>query len=182
MIRTLVLITASIASASLNAQVDHSRSRIPTVTACELLRNPLLYDGHVLRIRDRIVATDEGAWFKGEECPGVVVTGNFVWDPLISLDAPGLPLQIHPVDFEYDVESEQNMRIRYKKLRARAPDECIVFTYTGMFETRREWSKMLNGNPRGFGHLNRAPAHLVVKSADDVEVVSPCISKRGAKR
>jgi hypothetical protein len=67
-------------------------------------------------------------------------------------------LQIHPVDFEHDLKSFQRLTPRYGQFRQQAPDRCIAWTYTGTFETREVWPKMIDGSPRGFGHLNVAPA------------------------
>jgi hypothetical protein len=46
----------------------------------------------------------------------------------------------------------------------------IAWTYTGLFETRKEWSKTMNG----FGHLNEAPGELIIKSEEDVAPVPNC--------
>jgi hypothetical protein len=145
-----------------------------TLTVCEVLSKPLSYDGELVRVRGEIVGTDEGTWFKGEECPGVMVTEGYVWPSFISIGSPGRPFQLHPVNFEYDFSSVQRLTPRYKKLRRRLPDRCIAWTYTGMFETRKVWSKSINGNPLGFGHLGGAPGELIMKSADDVAPVPNC--------
>jgi hypothetical protein len=145
-----------------------------TLTVCDVLSKPLSYDGELVRIRGEIVGTDEGTWFKGEECPAVMVTDGYVWGSLISIEFPGSPFQIHPVNFEYDASSVRRLTPRYKKLRRGLPDRCIAWTYTGLFETRKEWSKMMNGNPRGFGHLNGAPGELIIKSVDDVAPALNC--------
>jgi hypothetical protein len=145
-----------------------------TLTVCDILSDALSYDGELVRIRGEIVGTDEGTWYKGEDCPGVLVTEGYVWPSLIAIEAPGNPLQIHSVNFEYDFSGMKRLTPGYKKLRRRMPDRCIAWTYTGVFETRKEWSKMMNGNPRGFGHLNGAPGELIVKSADDVAPAPNC--------
>jgi hypothetical protein len=156
----------------LSAQSQAAAPRILTV--CDVLSKPLFYDGELVRIRGEVVGTDEGTWLKGEECPGVMVTDGYVWSSVISIEFPGTHFQIHPVDFEYDFSLLQRLTPRYKKLRRRLPDRCIAWTYTGMFETRKEWSKMMNGNPRGFGHLGGAPGELIIKSEDDVAPVPNC--------
>jgi len=56
-----------------------------TLTVCDVLSKPLSYDGKLVRIRGEIVGTDEGTWFKGEECPRVMVTDGQVWDSITSV-------------------------------------------------------------------------------------------------
>ncbi len=168
-------------SAVLGAQSGAKNEAIapPTLRVCDVLARPLLYDGELIRLRGEVVGTDEGAWFKGEGCPGVLVTDGYVWDPLISIEAPGDPAQIHSANFEYDLAAFQRLTPKYQRLRRLLPDRCIVWTYTGVFETRKEWAKMINGKPRGFGHLNAAPGALIARSADDVAAVPGCSEAKG---
>ncbi len=103
-------------------------------------------------------------------------TNGYVWDSLIYLAAPGAPLQIHSVSFAYDFKSEERGRHRYKQLLQKLSLDCITWTYVGVFETRKEWSTMMNGAPRGFGHLNGAPGQLITKEVTSVEAVPGCHS------
>jgi hypothetical protein len=144
------------------------------VAVCDVLADPLQYDGKLIRIRGEVVGTSEGEWLKGSGCPGVLRTDGYVWDSLVSLELPGYPLQIHKVDFEHDFAGDERLAHGYQLLRRELPDQCISWTYTGLFETRKEWSKMSNGKPRGFGHLNAAPGALVIKSADEVRPIPGC--------
>jgi hypothetical protein len=153
-----------------------------TVTVCEILSKPMVYDGKLVHIRGEVVGGGEGAWFKGEACPGVFTTEGHTWESLISIQAPGSPLQIHPVDFEYDLASFKKLTSKYENLSRRAPDQCIAWTYTGVFETREVWPKMIDGRPRGFGHLNVAPGELIVKSADDVALTLNCSGENKRQR
>lgn len=146
----------------------------PLVAVCDVLRDPLRYDGELIQIRGEVVGTEEGSWLKGFDCPGVLKTDGYVWDSLISLDLPGNPLQIHQVDFEHDFTADRRLEQKYRLLRRKLPDKCIALTYTGLFETRKEWQRMMNGKPRGFGHLNAAPGALIIKSADGVAPVANC--------
>jgi len=174
-------IRGSVVAAWLGLAIVHpwapgwGQSTVPNlVTVCDVLSKPLAFDGMSVRIRGRMVGTDEGSWLKGFDCPGVMKTDGYVWDSLISLDLPGNPLQIHQVDFEHDFAADQRLEQKYQPLRRKLPDRCIAFTYTGVFETRKEWQRMMNGNPRGFGHLNAAPGALIIKSADEVAPVPGC--------
>lgn len=154
---------------------------IPTLSVCEALSHASEYDGKMVRIRDRVVGTEEGAWFVGEQCPGIFVTEGKVWPSTIAWTMPSdLTFIIHGVAFDFDRESRKRIDSKWEKLREYLPDRCIAVTYTGMFE---RWSKQNSrkmdpkGTPyeiSGFGHLNGAPAQLVLKSADDVGAIPGC--------
>lgn len=144
------------------------------LSVCDVMADLLHYDGKLIRIRGRVVGTGEGSWLKGFDCPGVMKTDGYVWDSLISLEYPGYRQQLHRVDFEHDFGSDQRIEKTYRRLRRKLPDACLAFTYSGLFETRKEWHKMMDGTPRGFGHLSRAPSALIVKSADDITPIPGC--------
>lgn len=185
-VRTLALSLGL--SAALFAQSGKKEtSSLPILTVCEILASPLQYDGQLIRIRDVIRGTDEGAWFAGEQCPGVFVTEGYVWPALISLELPGNPLQLHSVDFQFSFESQQKLAPKYAQLQRRVTEDCIAWTYTGVFETRKDWTgpeaKTIDpGRLRGFGHLSAAPGQLILKSADDVTAIPNCNSKSTGKR
>jgi len=152
---------------------------IPTLTVCEALSHASEYNGKMVQIRDRMVGTDEGAGFFGESCPGVFVTEGKVWPSAIAWASPNESI-LHRVDFSFDWESSKKLHEKWHRLRKRLPDRCIAVSYTGMFESwSPEGSKWTD--PRGtvvripgFGHLNGAPAQLVLKSADAVEEIPDC--------
>lgn len=163
---------------------------IPTLSVCEALSHASEYDGKMVRIRDRVVGTDEGTWFVGEECPGVFVTQGKVWPSTIAWTMPDSNCAKHScapfirsaVDFKFDWESRKRLEKKWLEIRKRLPDRCIAVTYTGIFEA---WSKANSRIPHrdgwieisGYGHLNGAPAQLVLKSADDVSAVPRCRKK-----
>jgi hypothetical protein len=179
----IVLLTAG---ALLSAQTQNGHAEaIPTLTVCEALSHASEYDGKIVRIRDQVVATDEGASFLGENCPGVFLTDGKVWPSAIAWTSPTeLMFILHPVDFSFDRASRKRLDKKWGQLRKRLPDKCIAVTYTGMFES---WSqeKAKKRDPKGrlyeipgFGHLNEKGAQLVVKSADDVAPIPHCGGKK----
>jgi hypothetical protein len=103
---------------------------------------------------------------------------------------PTIPsnLRLHSVDFTYDWQSSKRVDAKYHRLLRSGPRDCMVFTYTGLFETRRDWSTAKvtypNGTSKvmGFGHLNDAPAQLLIKSSDDVSLVPNCPGTNSRKR
>lgn len=160
-----------------------------TLTVCDILNTPLRYDGQLVRIRGSIGATDEGSWFIGESCSGILVTEGHVWPSQIALVMPDIrsELRLHSVDFQFDLESERRIKAKYAQLRHTVSDECLSWTYNGLFETRRDWSKAKliypNGTWRliGFGHLGESPGQLLLKSEDDVAAIPKCKAKGGGK-
>src|SRR5215813_6646255 len=155
--------------------VDESaQPTMPTLTVCEALSHASAYDGKMVRIRGRVYATDEGAWFYGEDCPGVYITDGKVWPSTIAWTGPTQStFIIHTVNFSFDRSSRERIEKRWARLQKRLPDSCISVTYTGMFEGwTKETAKKTDPVGHvytfsGFGHLNSAPAQLVLKSADD---------------
>jgi hypothetical protein len=184
-IRTLALSLGL--SAALLAQNGKETSHLSVLTVCEILTGPLKYDGQLVRIRDVTRSTYEGVWFTEDECPDVFITEGHAWPSLISLEMPGNPLQLHSVEFKYDFASLNRLRSKYKQLKRHVSDDCIAWTYTGVFETRKDWTgadaKTIDASRlRGFGHLNAAPGQLIVKSADDVTAIPNCKAKPKGKR
>ena len=185
-VRTLALSLGF--SAALFAQIGKEEtSNLPILTVCEVLSHLLQYDGQLVRIRDETRGTSEGAWLVEDDCPGVFVTEGHVWLSLISLEVPGTVLQLHSVDFKYDFASQNRLTSKYKQLKRRVSDDCIAWTYTGVFETRQNWTgpeaKTIDpGRLRGFGHLSAAPGQLILKLADDVSAIPNCTARPKGKR
>jgi hypothetical protein len=104
------------------------------------------------------------------------------------MDNPPDPTFIlHKVDFTFDKASRKRIDRRWLQFRKHLSDKCITVSYTGMFES---WSKekARKTDPEGhvyeipgFGHLNGAPAQLVLKSADDIEPIPNCKASKSGK-
>jgi hypothetical protein len=165
-------------------------SPIPTFTVREILARRVEYDGKLVRIRARLGATGEGVWFEGDDCPGVVTIDGHVWPSMISMQIAspemGPSTHDHPVNFASDYGSQQKLRPKLRRMGRKVPEECIIWTYTGLFETRETYLKVTYEKAPavyiGFGHLGAAPAQLIFKTADDVDVDPNCHTKtRGQK-
>lgn len=178
------MLTVLIAGAALGQTPIADKDPIPTIDVCEALSHPEKYDGKMVHLRDRVYGTMEGAAFVGEGCPGIFVTEGKIWPSGVAWTMPtNLMFILHPVDFSFDWASSKRLQKKWAKLHKHFPDRCIAFTYTGMFES---WSKeKARKTDRGghvwefdgFGHLNGAPAQLVLKSADDVAPIPNCKAK-----
>jgi hypothetical protein len=179
------ILTVLITGAALGETQIANKDPIPTIEVCEALSNPEKYDGKMVQIRDRVYGTSEGAAFVGDSCPGIFVTQGKVWPSAVAWTMPTqLAFIIHPVNFSFDWASSKKLDKKWSKLLKRFPARCLAVTYTGMFES---WSKdkARKTDPEGhvwefdgFGHLNAAPAQLVLKSADDVVPISNCKVKQ----
>ena len=181
--RTLLLLTACAAATIAEGQrPSDGGPKIGSATVCEILTDPLRYDGRLLKVSGRFAGTDEGSWIVGDGCPGVFVTEGHVWPSEIALTNPEAPSRqrLHTVDFQLDPESERRAHEKYQHLRETAPEKCIRVSITGLFETRKNWPdakmKYPDGTSKyaGFGHLGEAPGQLLVKSQDEVTIVSGC--------
>ena len=179
-----VLLTFLVMAVALGQTRAADKEPVPTLTVCEALANLEKYDGKMVQIRDRVYGTDEGASFVGESCPGIFVTDGKTWPSGIAWTMPtDAQFILHPVNFSFDRVSSKKLHKKWGKLRKRFADRCIAVAYTGMFES---WSKekARKTDPEGhvwwfdgFGHLNGAPAQLVLKSADDVAPIPNCRAK-----
>lgn len=156
----------------------------PIVTVCDVLSAPLEFDGRLVRIRGRMSATDEGVWLFGDGCRSTPVTDGHIWPTAIALATPGERGVLHHVDFKFDEESQHKFDRDYRRLLKRTSENCIVSTITGLFETRRDWSRFKVVYPSGasmfvgFGHLGDSPGQLITKSEDSAEVDPNCHTKR----
>lgn len=174
---------------SLSAQpaMAPSGPSVPSVSVCQVLAEPLKFDGRLIELTGVQEGTDEGAWLAGPECPGVLKTLGYVWPSIIYLQMPDSPLCLHAVDFKYDFRSQKRVDQKYGALHRKFPDRCIVWKYTGLLETRADWSAATavypNGTRKlvGFGHVDAAPAQLLLKQIDDVVVIPDCGPASGVK-
>jgi hypothetical protein len=155
----------------------HISRAAPPVRACSLLKDPYRYDGQMVHVRARTTGTSEGVWLDGAECPRVFVTDGHVWDSIISVAYPG-NYGVHPVDFDLDEQSKRRIKLKYERIPKPLHPECLEWTFTGLFETKRNWTYGIDGAPIGFGHQGGAPAQLIVKSEDDVAVIPNCPHRR----
>ena len=150
---------------------------MPVLTVCEALGHASEYNGKIVQIRDRVYGSMETAGFSGTDCPGIFVTEHKKWPSEIVWTMPTeRDFILHPVDFSFDWPSRKSLDKKWVKLRKRLPDRCIVATFTGMFESMsHDKATKRNGWViEGFGHLNGAPAQLVLKSADDASPLPNC--------
>ena len=184
--RLTLLVFAIIPILAADAQTGKTAAApIPSFTVCEILAQRVEFDGKLVRIRASVWATDEGAWFAGYGCPGAVTSDGHVWPSTIWMQVAssemGPNTHDHPVNFASDYGSQQKLRPKLRRIGRKVPEECVIWTYTGLFESRETYPKHTYEKAPslyiGFGHLNSAPAQLIFMTADDVNVDPNCHSK-----
>jgi hypothetical protein len=183
-IRLLLLFVVAVPQ-SLTGQTAVRQPEAPRVSVCDLLTEPLKYDGMLVTVRGRWEGTDEGSWLVSDKCNGAFVAAGRVWPSAIFMQSPDSPSRLHSVDFKYDSASERRFTGDNERLQKRVPKACIVWAIVGMFETRAEWFRPRVGDSRvaptalGFGHLSSAPAQLLMKSVLGVGADPACTEKSG---
>ena len=174
---TMLIVAAPLALGQTKTSVE---SQIPVLTACEILSQRMNYNGKLVSIRASIHSTDEGVWLDGKNCPGLITSDEYAWPSMIAVQTAD------PRDFTSSYEGLRKLGPKLKRLGRRTPDRCIIWTYTGVFETRATYEKVSypNGSSTyiGFGHLGAAPAQLLWKTADDVNVDPNCDSDAAKKK
>ena len=144
------------------------------LSVCDVLREPLRFNGQIIIVKGVLVETDEGSWLTGPECPGVFHTNQHVWPSFISLSIPPVPRALHMVAFSFDQESNRRARSEYKRLLRKHKMDSICWLVEGLFESRTDWERFRaiypSGESRynGFGHQSSAPAQLIMKSVKGV--------------
>ena len=59
-----------------------------TLGVCDLLRDPLGFNGQLVAARGVSRSTDEGWWLAGENCSGVLQTNGYAWPTVLWLTSP----------------------------------------------------------------------------------------------
>lgn len=145
------------------------------VTVCEVLADPLKYNGKMILLEGEINGTDEGGWLTASDCQTPFATGGHIWPNSVFLQGNLTDKHnLHKVDFAYDDAFKARALSKAKTLEKKYPGKKLHWTYEGLLETRTDWESFVarypNGKSRylGFGHLSEAPAQLIVKAIHDV--------------
>lgn len=147
-----------------------------TIGVCELLTDPLRYNGKMVAVRGRVVGTGEGEWLIGEGCSRTVETGGYKWPTSIWLATSYSYLDpLHEINFRRDETAFTKLRAL---LKAKGYDgsQRLVVTYLGLFETYDDLASRVVKFPdgalkgAGFGHQNSSPAQLIIKTVSLTDV------------
>lgn len=148
------------------------------LSVCELIAHREEYNEKLVTVRGE-VEVGEGAWLDaGPDCKYQLVTKGVVWPIAIWLAYPN-NRSIDPMDhadFGIDWRAEKAVNAIFTKLGFDPEKDHLYETFVGLFRTYLDLDKRVNPNhqdwPRlGFGHLNAAPAQLLMKIRKDLIVV-----------
>jgi hypothetical protein len=145
------------------------------IEICDILRDPVSFNGKEVAIRGVFRDTDEGAWLVGE-CPVPLSTGGYVWNSHIYLISPRSKFVLRSVEYSEDSAAFEVLASRLKDRKDPIRDKAIV-TVFGKIETREDLEAQVYRDrdgrvrPAGFGHMGGAPAQLVLKTVRDISVV-----------
>lgn len=141
------------------------------LSLCEVLSNRILYNGKMVEVIGRVVATDEGEWIN-QECNEHPMTGSIPWRTIIwlSYDATGEPALQGDLEINKDVMRGAILHILNTAKSADELRDSWVVVY-GRFETYDKLEAVPSKDGKGisyngFGHLNRAPAQIVYRKKD----------------
>jgi len=137
------------------------------LSVCEALRQRDALDNKIVSIRGVQNGADEGAWLLGSDC-GVIRTDAREWKSIIWLETSRPSMRaagVWPNDFW---DSVRRINSEIAKRHFDPSRDRLWLTYVGVFKAYDdELNRSLRG---GFGHMNVAPAELIVREVRDAVV------------
>jgi hypothetical protein len=142
------------------------------ISVCTVLADRLRLNGKIISVRGYEESTDDGSWLKGD-CKTHVTTDGHVWPDLIWLSVSHLDT-LHEIRFKTDMDALRRFGDMTAKAARSGHKYRVWVTYVGMFETEGELGigggKVGPDHGTGLGHLNGAPAQLVIKTVRDLKI------------
>jgi hypothetical protein len=139
-----------------------------TVSVCDALRRRNALHTKLVAVRGLLVATDEGGWLLGRECGEAIMINGRAFRSAIWLEMSGASRRaagVWSTDLDASIKA---ITLEMEKRRFNAQRDRLWVTYTGVFEAYDDESN--HALRHGFGHLNAAPAQLIVKEIRDAVV------------
>ncbi len=131
-----------------------------THSVCELLENPLTFNGTLIAVKGFIQRN--GLWIYDDQCPTRITVQGHTFENIIAINDATTPLRLHDVPFDTDDDSVALIGKTFGQDTTMRAD--VSATLVGLFETRPGLNLIApNGSSWGFGHLGRAPAELLLK-------------------
>ena len=173
--KALSIIAVILLQGSVLAGLAEPQQETEPISVCDVLRDPVKYNGKMIAVRGFLISTDEGHWLNGD-CEEPLITNGYKWKSAIWPESPSSRSALHKVAFEEDFEAETAMyAVRNREMKDPRHDRLWV-TYIGLLETRQSMDIEVfvrpNGErqPVGFGHLGGAPAQILIKTVKDIVV------------
>ena len=142
------------------------------ISVCEALTHPNLYDHKLVAIRGLQTASMEGSWLKGENCDKAFVTNGYIWPSGIWLE---MSESARAATGILGPELESSLKRGNKELKRRGFNndrDRLMITHIGLFEAYDDSAQEYHPDSQstranGFGHLNAAPAQIIVSDVKD---------------
>ena len=143
-----------------------------TLSVCDILADPLKYNYQLVKIRGVSVGTDEGWWIGPDKpCSRPLTTGGYTWPSIIWVESVDESRPSRGVQFRTDHNAVNKIDGAVARMHIDPKLDRIWLNFTGVFETRVFTSKDIGkGRAFGFGHMNSAPARLLLKTVTDLHV------------
>jgi len=176
--KSLILLSAAFAC----EYVAYAQEPVPntTISICDLLRDPSMYNGEVISLRGVYFPGGHGLYLKGEGCDGTLNTRGYRWPSLVWIVNNEQEMQRHGRSMERYLQAlVQVADAGRRELLRKSPGAKIgrvIVTYTGLFETRDDLASAVFQRPDGsvvgigFGEAPGAPGQLFVDSVKDIAV------------
>jgi ankyrin repeat protein len=141
---------------------------LEVIPVCALFQNLSKWKGKRVAVRGEFVSTMEGWWISGN-CQGVFITDGYRWPVLINLGVPAY----------HSKETAELYQARWPAVSKGEnfkgmPDAIKTVTFVGTLRVRPDYhvTCIPDGTYRafGYGHMNAAPAELIVDSIRNFEL------------
>jgi hypothetical protein len=145
------------------------------ISVCEALMHSNVYDHKLVAIRGTQAASMEGGSLKGENCDKAFITNGYIWPSIIWLEmseAARVAAGIQGPELESSLK-RGNAELKRKGFNN--DRDRLVITYVGLFEAYDDSAQEFHPDSHstrahGFGHLNGAPAQIIVSDVKDAVI------------
>jgi hypothetical protein len=145
------------------------------ISVCEALTHPNLYDHKLVSIRGVQIASMEGGWLKGQNCEGAFITNGYIWPSILWLETSESARAAAGIQ---GPALESSLKSGNKELKRRGFNndrDRLMITYVGLFEAYDDSAQEFHPDghstrANGFGHLNGAPARIIVSDVKDAVI------------
>lgn len=141
---------------------------LEVIPLCSLFQNLSNWKGKRVAVQGEFVSTMEGWWISGN-CQGAFVTDGYRWPVLINLGVPAY----HSKETAELYQAKWPAVSKGENLKS-MPDAIKTVTFVGTLRVRSDYhvTCIPDGSYRafGYGHMNAAPAELIVESIRNFEL------------
>jgi hypothetical protein len=148
---------------------------LPVIPVCEALTHSDLYNHKIVAIRGVQMAGSEGGWLNGEGCDRAFVTNGYVWPSIIWLEMSESDRLAAGIPAPERYASIKRINSELKRKGYDVTRDRLTITYVGLFEVYDDSKSGIHLDSRfvnapGFGHLNGAPAQIIVIDVKDLSI------------